>query len=708
MNKKIKAALALTMGIMMSTSMIACGGGKKDDSSSNDTPAEIKVGGSMILGSTTELGGSDFGTTAWGNNAADADIRTLTNGYETVQLTSAGEYVWDETVVVKEHSITANEDGTKTFKITINEGLKFSDGSAITAKDYIGYALAMATPVVFDAGIKAQGGTSYVGQSDFAKATTPTPFAGIRLHDEYTFSYTMIASLFPYYYEASYAAFAPYSTKLWLGEDVEVKDDGQGAYLTEKWYETETDATSGKTVYKKAKQLEKARYATTERPCSGPYKFVKWDSSEKKCSLTINEYYQGNHEGQKPHIKDLTYIKLVDDTMFDTFKSGGVDVMGGVSGGDSINEGLAEVQKAPDKYAYTTYLRAGYGKLQLVGDYGPTQFQAVRQAISTLLDKTEFARTYTGGYGSIVYGPYGLSSWMYQEAKDELEATLNKYEFSVDAAIELLEADGWNYNADGSAYDEAVGGIRYKKLTAEEAEVNGNAEYVCGKTDYATVEVDGEYYMPLAINWCSTMPNPVTEQLVVMLAKASTTAQAGVVVNQEVIDFSIMLQYMYRNGEYSAPYYGMFNLATGFTSPIYDYAGYWMTPYSYSNIIYSNLTPCEDATFTEADADKYTDEENEAIIATWRMYMGMGNTGWFADKAMDELTWDMVYEAETKEEYLGYWVDYIQRWNEVVPEIALYSDLYHDFYSAKIGGYEVNPYWGTADAILYCYDKTAQ
>lgn len=706
MNKKIKAMLSMAMAFVLSVGIVGCGGNDSSSSSSQpDETPEIKVGGSIILGSTTELGGSDFGSNAWGNNAADADIRTLTNGYATVQLTSGGEYVWDEEVVVKEHSIIENADGTKTFKITINEGLKYSDGSEITAKDYIGYTLAMASPVVLDADIDAQGGTSYVGQSAFAQATTPTPFAGIRLHDEYTFSYTMEAYFFPYYYEDSYAAFSPYSTKLWLGEDVEIKDDGQGAYLSEEWYAKTTDPDSGEEVYAKAAQLTKARYATTERPCSGPYKFVSWNSSEKKCSLTINEYYQGNYEGQKPHIKDISYIKLSDDTMFDTFKSGGVDVMGGVSGGDSINAGLAEVTAAPDKYAYTNYLRAGYGKLQLMGDYGPTQFQAVRQALSHLLDKNEFASTYTGGYGSIVKGPYGLSSWMYQEAEDTLEATLNDYAFNVDKAIELLVADGWVYNADGSAY---TSGIRYKKLTAAEAAINGNDTYVCGKTGVGTVKVGNDYYMPLALNWASTMPNPVTELLVTMLKEASTTAQAGMSINQEVIDFSILLEYMYRRGEYSAPYYSMFNLATGFTSPIYDYAGYWMTKYSYSNIIYAGVTPAENATFTEADAALYTEEENAMIIATWRMYMGMGNTGWFADKEMDELTWSMVYEAETKEEYLADWVAYIQRWNEVVPEIALYSDLYHDFYNAKIGGYEVNPYWGTADAILYCYDKTAQ
>ena len=705
MNKKIKAILSMAMAFVMSVSIVGCGN-PNNGPSTPDGPTEIQVGGSIILGNTTELGGSDFGTTAWGNNAADADIRTLTNGYATVQMTSGGEYVWDETVVVKEHSITENANGTKTFKIKINEGLKYSDGSDITAKDYIGFTLAMASPIVLDADIEAQGGTSYVGQKAFAQASEPTPFAGIRLHDEYTFSYTMAAHLFPYYYEHSYAVFSPYSTKLWLGDDVEIKDDGEGAYLSEAWYAKTTDPDSGKEVYAKAAQLLKARYATTERPCSGPYKFVNWNSSEKKCSLTINEYFKGNFEGQKPHIKNITYIKLSDDTMFDTFKSGGVDVMGGVSGGDSINAGLREVQAAPDKFAYTNYLRAGYGKLQLMGDYGPTQFQAVRHALSHLLDKNEFTSTYTGGYGSIVKGPYGLSSWMYQESEDTLESTLNDYAFNVDKAIELLEADGWNYNADGSAYSGT--GIRYKKLTAEEAAINGNANYTCGKTGVGTVKVGDDYYMPLALNWASTMPNPVTELLVVMLKEASTTAQAGMSINQEVIDFSILLEYMYRRGEYSAPYYSMFNLANGFTSPIYDYAGYWMTKYSYSNIIYAGLTPADGATFTEADASLYTDAENAAIIATWRMYMGMGNTGWFADKEMDELTWSMVYEATTKEQYLEKWVAYIQRWNEVLPEIALYSDLYHDFYNAKIGGYKVNPYWSTANAILYCYDKTAQ
>ena len=96
------------------------------------------------------------------------------------------------------------------------------------------------------------------------------------------------------------------------------------------------------------------------------------------------------------------------------------------------------------------------------------------------------------------------------------------------------------------------------------------------------------------------------------------------------------------------------------------------------------------------------------IDSIWNRYMSQGNQGYFADAQLDQLSWDMVYTATNKEEFKSYWMDYIVRWNYVLPEITLYSDLYHDVYNAKIGGYEVNSDWGVADAIVYCYDKTAQ
>ena len=43
---------------------------------------------------------------------------------------------WDP-VVVKDHEVIENDDGSKTYRFEINDNLKWSDGSPITAKDYV-------------------------------------------------------------------------------------------------------------------------------------------------------------------------------------------------------------------------------------------------------------------------------------------------------------------------------------------------------------------------------------------------------------------------------------------------------------------------------------------------------------------------------------------------------------------------------------------
>ena len=89
---KLTTALVLVVAMVatLSFGLVSCGS------------KEAKVGGSVIIGNSTELSGSDFASAAWGNNAADKDIRDLTNGYACVQQTKAGEYVWDTEVVFKD------------------------------------------------------------------------------------------------------------------------------------------------------------------------------------------------------------------------------------------------------------------------------------------------------------------------------------------------------------------------------------------------------------------------------------------------------------------------------------------------------------------------------------------------------------------------------------------------------------------------------
>ena len=41
------------------------------------------------------------------------------------------------------------------------------------------------------------------------------------------------------------------------------------------------------------------------------------------------------------------------------------------------------------------------------------------------------------------------------------------------------------------------------------------------------------------------------------------------------------------------------------------------------------------------------------------------------------------------------------RWNELLPEIPLYSNIYYTVFFDKLQNYEQSPLWGFENAILY-------
>ena len=52
--------------------------------------------------------------------------------------------------------------------------------------------------------------------------------------------------------------------------------------------------------------------------------------------------------------------------------------------------------------------------------------------------------------------------------------------------------------------------------------------------------------------------------------------------------------------------------------------------------------------------------------------------------------------------YLENWLEFEKRFAEVLPAIPLYSDVYYDFYTPLLSGYDINSYASWAEAILYC------
>ena len=535
---------------------------------------------SVILGSSTELSGA-FRNASWGKSSpgsSDLDIQELTSGHSTVMTGPDGAMLWNMVALAEEPVATKNEDGTLTYTIKINDNLVFSDGSAITAKNYIASVLANSTAVAVGAGGTGNSGLQLVGYEEFTAyegTGDKVYFKGVQLIDDYTFAVTFLADYADYYYVQSYASFSPVPLALYLGENDIVVAEDKTCGLSDGFYAKETK--DGAEVFSMAAVIKANLEWNSNLPYSGPYVVSNYDASSLIATLTLNPNYPGDDARGKASIEKITYVKMVSETQMDQFKTGQIDVLAGITGGDDTKAALALVDAEPEKYAETHYDRAGYGFVGLRADLGPASFQSVRQAILYTINRPEFAQTFTGGYGTVVHGPYYEGMAAYQANKDTI--SLNPYAYSTDSAIAVLEAGGWVYNEDGSAYDASKGGIRYKKLEGYELSVN-NIKYSSTDGKYKTVKVDGNYYMPLAFNWYGTQPNNVTDMLITAWQNnPNATTAIGMYITYTSCDFTTGLY-----GEYlQIEDYGWdgvakccgINYATGFTSAIYDFSFQW-------------------------------------------------------------------------------------------------------------------------------------
>lgn len=595
MNKS-KKILSLLLAGLLTLSVAACGqqqtvtnndqgsssseasqaSEESSDLSSGERPTEPT--GQMVIGSINQVI-NEFYDTGFSTSETNYNMYDLIHGgYDTVVFSKEGEFQYNDTVVAS-HEETENEDGTKTYTVTINDGLVWSDGTPITAKDYVfAMLLENSDEMAGVDGYPCNTGYSYVGYDEWLDGSADA-FAGVHLVDDMTYSLTVKAEELPYHYDITYATLRPRPLHVIAPEcDVEDTENGAtitGDFTTELLQETINNVETG--------------YRYNPKVTCGPYLFDNFDEASQQATLKANPEFVGDYRGVKPSIETLVIKTVSSDTMMNELESGSVDLLYSCSGGDTINAGLDLVEEG--KAADTTYMRNGYGKIQFDCSVFPTDSQNVRQAIAYCLDRNEFARQYTGGYGSVVHSFYGLAQWEYQDSVEWINENLNTYEMNVEEAKKLLEEDGWNLNADGTPYSGT--GTRYK-------------------------DVDGEL-KPLVITWCNSEGNPVSELLATMLPE--TMAEAGMELQATTTDFATLQNGILHAGD---TMYNMYNLATGFAtanSPWYYFSSdeAWMGNYN------TNWIADEELNDAVMPLKSIPYEDSEAWLEAWQNFIKVWN-----------------------------------------------------------------------------------
>ncbi|MCL2276452.1 MAG: ABC transporter substrate-binding protein [Treponema sp.] len=565
--KKLKGIIIAISLILMAVMIIGCqGGGASAGTGQKPTTPQ----GRLVVG-VNAMNGNMFD--GWDNLAGNADIKRLIEGSTTIIYTEDDRFVVDP-VVVRSMTTTDNADGGKTYTIEINRDLVWNDGTPITAKDYVFSMLFNYSPQVRELGTNRWvGGDTYYGFNEYNTGETNI-LSGVRLLGDYSFSIRIASEdsygdpLFPFWYEITYANVTPLPIHV-LAPGCDVVDRGSGAEITGPFTLQLIQSTvdNGSTGY---------RY--TPYVSAAPYKFVSYDASNNTTILEANDRYLGSGpDRDKPLIKTLVLQMTNNATQIDMLRSGAIDLLTQLSGADQINPGLDLVDAGG--FNYIDYARNGYGCIWFHCDWGPSQFPAVRRAIAYCMDREEFVRQYTGGYGVVVHSRIGLAQWMYTENKATLDRDMTVYSLNLDRAREELIADGWTLNAQGGEY---TSGTRYKRME------------------------DGTL-MALVVEWFSNNLNKVGETLATFVT--ANAASIGLQINQDHGDITAFYNALDGVGKR----YNMINGGSGFAiidSPWYYYQpdpemfGSWNGNYLIDHVLnrytqnMRSTTPGDYATFS--------------------------------------------------------------------------------------------------------------
>ena len=418
---KMKNVAAVAMAGCMAASLAACGG-----SASTAASTETSTAASTEAATGEESTGTASGfTVQYGPNPETLDpalnssidgANTLITVFEPLLLIDEN----NEVIPGQAESYTVSDDGL-VWTFTMRDGLKWSDGSDLTAKDFEYSFKRLAAPDTAAPYAETvvgmiDGYEDAIGNPDADGNTTTEPdFDALNVvasEDGKTLTVTLS---YPCAYFDKLAAFAAMSPV----QQATVEANGD-AWCT----------------------------APDTYVCNGPYYISDWVPSER-IVLTKNPNYVGGWDSSKIVSDTITLLLLEDSSaVYAAYNSGEAQLVK-----DVPTDEIPSLTKAEDGGDFYVDTILGTYYISLNDQKEPFTDPNVRKALSLAIDRDYVANTimqgtYTPAYNLVGPGIVDESGMFYDNANDGKTYISDDYEANLEAAKQAL-ADAGYPNGEG-------------------------------------------------------------------------------------------------------------------------------------------------------------------------------------------------------------------------------------------------------------------
>ena len=717
---------------------------------------EIVYPDELQVGHTTVLKG-DFFTEMFGNNTSDIDVRALIHGYNLVNWDqNQGTYLFDESVV-ETVQVADDEIGNRTYYLALYDDLYYSDGTPITAWDYAFSLLLMMSPEIEQIGGKIYRAEHILGYADYISGRTPY-LAGVGVIDEHQLSITLDHDFLPYFFETGLMLCVPYpihvlapGCRVYAGG---LYDMGEG-YGTGVWIGN-IDQSIEERLYTPellAKTILDPETGYNSHPSvsSGPYILTEYDSEKAVAHFRINDYFKGawaystlpenysfeiqeyagvghgtithnSHTGPnifevmryddegnekpiylvKPTIEKISLSLADNDTMAQDLAEGKFQLVNKVAYGPTIQQcngtyAYPEGETGPDMSStrMTTYPRIGLAFLTFSYDWPTVHEKEVRQAIAWCMDRDQLTQDYCQGFGVVVNGYFGIEQWEYLicQGQAEFPVHLLEQEQIEQMTEEQMEELGKHKNMTATTQEE------YESMMAAWDSLSLDHLTKYGVYD---LENDPERTEKLGVHKAIAL----LEYADWTLNREGKPFQAGVDdVRCKMIDGELValdLKMMYPRGNHIVD-----TLQENFIDNLNE-AGIQLTlvPEDMEPLLRSYYRETERTTDMIYLATNFHVVVDPAI--TYSADTSENHQQWNNTYSDDEELWQRAVNMRKTDpkdiyEYVTKWVSFQERYNEVLPTIPVYSNIYFDFFSDQLQNYYITAHATWPHAILEAY-----